>query len=84
MRLAQTQVWPALRYFEAIAPLAAIAMSASSKTMNGAFAAQFERELLDRARALLHRQFADLGRASNTAEVWFQDRHGLPRPLRSG
>src|SRR6266404_3005791 len=36
MRLAQTQVWPALRYFEAIAPLTAISMSASSKTMNGA------------------------------------------------
>src|SRR6266446_6729679 len=36
MRLAQTQVWPALRYFEAIAPLTAIAISASSKTMNGA------------------------------------------------
>src|SRR5271163_4597666 len=36
MRLAHTQVWPALRYFEAIAPLTAISMSASSKTMNGA------------------------------------------------
>src|SRR6266567_7338315 len=36
MRLAQTQVWPALRYFEAIAPLTAASMSASSKTMNGA------------------------------------------------
>src|SRR6266566_1967553 len=36
MRLAQTQVWPAFRYFEAIAPLTAISMSASSKTMNGA------------------------------------------------
>src|ERR1700681_3374449 len=36
MRLAQTQVWPALRYFEAIAPLTAISMSASSNTMNGA------------------------------------------------
>src|SRR5207253_7230584 len=36
MRLAQTQVWPALRYFEAIAPLTAISISASSKTMNGA------------------------------------------------
>src|SRR6202035_2337898 len=32
----QTQVWPALRYFEAIAPLTAISMSASSNTMNGA------------------------------------------------
>src|SRR6516225_4913661 len=37
MRLAQTQVWPAFRYFEAMAPLTAISMSASSKTMNGAF-----------------------------------------------
>jgi hypothetical protein len=36
MRLAQTQVWPAFRYFEAMAPLTAISMSASSKTMNGA------------------------------------------------
>src|SRR5215469_4140621 len=36
MRLAQTQVWPALRYFEAMAPLTAISISASSKTMNGA------------------------------------------------
>src|SRR5260370_14741482 len=36
MRLAHTQVWPALRYFEAIAPLTAASISASSKTMNGA------------------------------------------------
>src|SRR3984957_12309371 len=36
MRFAQTQVWPALRYFEAIAPLTAISISASSKTINGA------------------------------------------------
>src|SRR6201990_3047801 len=36
MRLAQTQVWPAFRYFDAVAPLTAISMSASSKTMNGA------------------------------------------------
>src|SRR5215471_12643063 len=36
MRLAQTQVWPALRYFEAIAPFTAISISASSKTMNDA------------------------------------------------
>src|SRR6267378_6403783 len=36
MRLAHTQVCPALRYFEAIAPLTAASMSASSKTMNGA------------------------------------------------
>src|SRR5215472_4504493 len=36
MRLAHTQVWPALRYLEAIAPLTAISISASSNTMNGA------------------------------------------------
>jgi hypothetical protein len=36
MRLAHTQVCPALQYLEAIAPLTAISMSASSKTMNGA------------------------------------------------
>src|SRR5215472_17266090 len=36
MRLAHTQVWPAFRYFEAMAPLTAISISASSKTMNGA------------------------------------------------
>src|SRR6516165_12374972 len=36
MRLAHTQVCPAFRYLEAIAPLTAISISASSKTMNGA------------------------------------------------
>src|SRR6516225_6516338 len=36
MRLAQTQVWPALRYLEAMAPLTAISISASSNTINGA------------------------------------------------
>src|ERR1700722_17020836 len=36
MRLAQTQVCPALRYFEAIAPFTAASISASSKTINGA------------------------------------------------
>jgi hypothetical protein len=36
MRLAQTQVCPVLRYFEAIAPCTAASRSASSKTMNGA------------------------------------------------
>ena len=36
MRLAQTHVWPAFRYFEAMAPLTASSMSASSKTMKGA------------------------------------------------
>jgi hypothetical protein len=36
MRLAQTQVSPALRYFEALVPLTAVSISASSKTMNGA------------------------------------------------
>jgi hypothetical protein len=29
MRLAQTQVWPAFRYFEAMPPLGAISTSAS-------------------------------------------------------
>src|SRR2546426_11321986 len=36
MRLAQTQVWPALRYLEAIEPSTAASRSASSNTMNGA------------------------------------------------
>src|SRR6202011_3458518 len=36
MRLAQTQVCPALRYLEAIAPLTAASISASSKTIKGA------------------------------------------------
>ncbi len=36
MRLAQTQVWPALRYFEIIAPSTAASISASSNTMKGA------------------------------------------------
>src|SRR6185437_681789 len=35
-RLAQTQVCPALRYLDAIAPLTAASRSASSKTMKGA------------------------------------------------
>ena len=37
IRLAQTHVWPALRNFESMAPWTAASMSASSKTMNGAF-----------------------------------------------
>ena len=36
MRLAQTQVWPALRYLLTIAPSTADSMSASSNTMKGA------------------------------------------------
>src|SRR6476659_2211659 len=36
MRLAHTQVCPALRYLEAMAPLTAASISASSKTMKGA------------------------------------------------
>ena len=35
-RLAQTQVWPVLRYLEAMAPSTAASRSASSKTMKGA------------------------------------------------
>ena len=36
MRLAQTQVWPVLRYLDMIAPSTAASRSASSNTMNGA------------------------------------------------
>src|SRR6195256_2224734 len=36
MRLAQTQVWPMLRYFETMAPSTAASISASSNTTNGA------------------------------------------------
>ena len=36
MRLAQTQVWPALRYLQIRAPCTAFSKSASSNTMNGA------------------------------------------------
>ena len=36
MRFAVTQVWPVLRYFEAIAPSTAASRSASSNTMSGA------------------------------------------------
>src|SRR5258707_1407717 len=36
MRLAQTQVWPMLRYFETMAPPTAASISASSNTTNGA------------------------------------------------
>src|ERR1700731_2003396 len=46
MRLAQTQVWPAFRYFEAIAPLTAASISASSKTMNGALPPSSSESLL--------------------------------------
>src|SRR5437899_2325128 len=35
MRLAQTQVWPMLRYFETMAPSTAASISASSNTTNG-------------------------------------------------
>src|SRR5690606_30061610 len=35
-RLAQTQVWPLLRYLDAMAPVTAASRSASSNTMNGA------------------------------------------------
>src|SRR6516165_683309 len=62
MRLAQTQVWPALRYFEAIAPLTAISISASSNTMNGALPPN-SIEVFLRRRTLLHQQLADFGRA---------------------
>src|SRR5918993_2040336 len=37
MRLVQTQVWPAFRNLQAIAPSTALSRSASSKTMNGAW-----------------------------------------------
>src|SRR5579864_710828 len=36
MRLAQTHVWPVLRYLDAMAPWTAASRSASSKTMKGA------------------------------------------------
>ena len=36
MRLAQTQVWPVLRYLETMAPSTAASRSASSNTMKGA------------------------------------------------
>src|SRR4030081_983277 len=36
MRLAQTQVWPMLRYFETMAPSTAASISASSNTTKGA------------------------------------------------
>src|SRR4029434_8887263 len=36
MRLTHTQVWPVLRYFDAIAPSTAASISASSNTMKGA------------------------------------------------
>jgi hypothetical protein len=52
-----------LRCFEAIAPLTAISIWASSKTMNGALPPSSSETLFDRAGALLHQQFADLGRA---------------------
>src|SRR5277367_2191324 len=36
MRLAQTQVWPVDRNLDAIAPVTAVSMSASSNTISGA------------------------------------------------
>src|SRR5262249_6399999 len=68
IRLAQTQVGSALRYFEAIAPLAPEGQALDRHLDIGVVkdgkrrvAAQFERDLLDSAGALLHQQFADLG-----------------------
>ncbi len=43
----RTQVWPALRNFEAITPAIAWSRSASSNTMNGAIAAEFQAQPLD-------------------------------------
>ena len=50
MRLAQTQVWPVLRNFDAIAPSTAASRSASSNTMNGALPPSSSDDLLHRAR----------------------------------
>lgn len=61
-RLAQTQVCPALRNFEASAPSTALSRSASSKTINGALPPS-SRRLFDVFRALLHQLAANLGRA---------------------
>jgi ParB family chromosome partitioning protein len=63
MRLAQTHVWPLLRYLEMMAPAAAASSSASSNTMKGALPAELEAELLDLVGALAHQHAADLGRA---------------------
>jgi hypothetical protein len=60
--LAQTQVWPAFRYFEAIAPLPPHGQALDRHLDIGVvedgeryIAAQFQRQFLDRAGALLHR-----------------------------
>jgi hypothetical protein len=61
--LAQTQVWPVLRYLEAIAPSTAASRSASSKTMKGALPPSSSETFFTVARALRIRMLADLGRA---------------------
>jgi hypothetical protein len=69
MRLADTQVWPALRYFEAMAPLPPQGQALDRRLDIGIFkdderrvAAQFERELFDGAAHCSIKSFAGLGR----------------------
>jgi hypothetical protein len=68
VRLAQTQVWPAFLYFEAMAPLPPQGQALDRSLDIGVVedderraAANYQRKLLDRAGALLHQQFADPG-----------------------
>src|SRR4030088_751775 len=69
MRLAQTQVWPMLRYFETMAPSTAASISASSNTTNGALPPELAPELLHPDRGLLVQNFSDFGRAGEADEA---------------
>ena|SRR5215472_14983039 len=66
MRLAQTQVCPALRYLDAIAPLTATSMSASSTAMNGALPPNSIEVFLTVAAHCCISKFADLRRAGES------------------
>ena len=62
MRLTQTQVWPVLRYFEAIAPFDRGVEIGVVENDEGRVAAELHGELLQRPGALRHQKLADLGR----------------------
>src|SRR6266481_4037000 len=63
MRLAQTQVRPAFLYFRGDRSLDRHLDVGVVEDDERRVAAEFEREFLDRAGALLHQQFTDFGRA---------------------
>jgi hypothetical protein len=60
------------------------ALTLSVKDDKPRVAAQFERQLLDRACALLHQQIADLGRAGEGQLAWGSRLCAKKRPVRFG